>query len=180
MGPLEIIRKYYAPFPEAFEILMRHSGMVARKAIEVAARAPHLRPDMGFIEEAALLHDIGMFLTDAPPLGCSGDRPYICHGLLGGELLDAEGLPRHAAVCERHVGVGLRAEDVRAGGLPLPERDMTPRSVEEKIICFADKFFSKVGETEKEKTLDSARASVGRYGADKLRVFDEWVELFGE
>jgi uncharacterized protein len=179
MDPLAIIKKHYAPYPVALEFLLRHSEMVARKALEVARSVGHLGPDMAFIEEAAMLHDIGIFLTDAPHLGCMGERPYICHGYLGRELLEAEGLPSHALVAERHVGVGLTAGDISGNGLPLPVRDMSPLSLEERIVCYADKFYSKDGEPLREKPLERVREMVAGYGLEKLETFDGWVGLFG-
>jgi uncharacterized protein len=179
VDPVPIIERYYEPGSKAHWYFIRHARAVARKALEVALRAGRLGPDPVFLEEAAMLHDIGIFLTHAPHIGCHGERPYICHGYLGRELLEKEGLPRHALVCERHVGVGLTAEDIRSGGLPLPEREMTPESIEERIVCFADKFFSKDLDPLAEKPLPAVRASIARYGADKLRVFDGWLEAFG-
>lgn len=138
-----LIRKYYEPGSLAFNLLIGHSRAVAQKALEVAERLNNLTPDRLFIEEAALLHDIGIFGTDAPDIGCHGDKPYICHGYLGRELLEREGLPAHALVCERHVLVGISIADIDRHGLPIPRRDMLPLTLEERIICFADKFFSK-------------------------------------
>ena len=180
MHPIEIIRKYYNPESEAYKFLVQHSRMVAKKAVEVAERVRHLNPDIKFIEEAAMLHDIGIFLTHAPQIGCHGDKPYICHGYLGRELLEKEGFPRHAIVCETHVGVGLTIADIEKNNFPLPRRDMTPTSIEEKIICFADKFFSKDNEPLKEKQTSKAREFIARFGDDKLRQFDEWLKLFKE
>lgn len=177
MDPVSIIEKYYEPGSKAHWFFIRHARAVARKALEIARRAGSA--DTGFIEEAAMLHDIGMFLTRAPHIGCYGDRPYICHGYLGRELLEGEGLLRHALVCERHVGVGLTEADIKEGALPLPERDMTPQSIEERIICFADKFYSKDSNPSDEKPLAVVRASIARYGPDKLRVFEGWLETFG-
>lgn len=174
-----IIEKFYAPGTTAYELLVRHAEKVAEKALQTAARAGIGADEtLKFLCEAAMLHDIGIFLTDAPKLGCFGDKPYICHGYLGRELLEKEGLPRHALVAERHVGVGLAVKDIKAQGLPLPERDMTPRSMEEIIICYADKFYSKGKDPLREKTVEEARASIARYGRDKLRIFDEWLKLF--
>lgn len=158
--------------------LLGHSRQVARKAVEIAKRVRYLNPDVRFIEEAAMLHDIGIIKTMAPAFGCRGEAPYICHGVFGREMLEAEGLPRHALVCERHVGVGLTIEDIREKGFPLPMRDMLPESLEEKIVCFADKFFSKDGNPLEEKPLEAVRTEIARYGEDKLAVFDEWAELF--
>jgi len=180
MDPIKIIEKYYKEHPEAKRFLLAHGSMVAKKALEVAKRLSHLAPDMDFIKEAALLHDIGIFLTYAPDIGCHGDKPYILHGILGREILESEGLPRHAIVCETHVGVGLTIEDIKKNKFPLPLRDMTPKTLEEKIIGYADKFFSKSKDPLREKPLEYVRKEIGGYGEDKLKVFDEWAKLFGD
>jgi uncharacterized protein len=180
MDPVEIIGRHYAPASKSHRILLEHGRLVAEKALAAAARVPHLAPDLAFVESAALLHDIGIFLTDSPTLDCHGREPYIRHGILGREILEALGLPRHGLVCERHVGVGLSAEDIRRSGLPLPERDMRPVTVEEKIICYADKFFSKNGsDTPREKSIAEILESLTPYGSDKVERFLGWMELFG-
>jgi len=178
--PLEVIRKHYAKSPEALRFLLEHSRLVAGKAVEAAGRVAHLRPDVDFIEEAAMFHDIGIIGTHAPMFGCGGHAPYICHGVIGREMLEAEGLPRHALVCERHVGVGLTARDIEGKGFPLPARDMVPVSLEEIIVCYADKFFSKNEGLFAEKPLEEVRAQIRAYGSEKLALFDKWASMFGE
>ncbi len=180
MNPVEIIGRHYAPASKSHRILLEHGRLVAEKALAAAARVPHLAPDLAFVESAALLHDIGIFLTDSPTLDCHGREPYIRHGILGREILEALGMPRHGIVCERHVGVGISAEDIRRFNLPLPARDMRPVTVEEQIICYADKFFSKNGrDTSREKSVAEILASLRIYGAEKVERFMEWVGLFG-
>ena len=180
MNPLRIIRRYYNPGSESYSFLIEHSRSVTKKALEVARRFRNLNPDLKFIEEAAMLHDIGIFKTHAPDIGCNGDKPYVCHGYLGGQLLRKEGLPRHALVCERHIGTGLTKEEINARKLPLPKRDMVPVSTEEKIICFADKFFSKTPEfLTKEKPIQLIKQQLSRFGKDHVRRFEELQELFG-
>jgi uncharacterized protein len=177
--PLIIIEKYYDRNSTAYDILVAHSKAVAGKSLEIAGRLSYGRPDTMFIEEAAMLHDIGIFMTNEPGIGCHGDKPYICHGYLGREILEREGLPRHALVCERHVGVGITVEDIDGNGLPLPRHDMRPLTIEEKIICFADKFFSKRPDSlGRERPLDEVRKSIARYGPDKLKIFDKMFVLF--
>jgi uncharacterized protein len=179
MNPYELIYKYYGTNPTARRLLESHSRRVADKAREIAERMPHLAPDLAFIEEAALLHDIGMIFTDAPALGCRGGRPYVCHGVLGRTLLEEEGLMRHALVCERHVGVGITVEDIKRQRLPLPRRDMLPLSIEEQIIGYADKFYSKNGSgAEKEKTIANILVSLAPFGADKVQRFKKWAAMF--
>ena len=143
MNALAIINKYYSEENELKHILLTHSRSVADKALQIAVKHPELHLDTGFLEEAALLHDIGIFMTDASGIQCFGTHPYICHGYLGSELLMKEGYPRHALVCERHTGAGMSLQSIIEQDLPIPHRDMVPVSMEEQVICFADKFFSK-------------------------------------
>jgi uncharacterized protein len=179
MNPIEIIARYYEPSSRAFRILKEHGEFVAQRALKAARQVGHLEPDLAFIESAAMLHDIGIFLTRSPGLDCHGSEPYVRHGILGREILDALGLPRHALVCERHVGVGISADDVRSSNLPLPQRDMRPVTVEEQIICYADKFFSKNHDgASREKSIAEIVESLNPYGADKVERFMGWVELF--
>ncbi len=176
MNPLEIIDKYCKE-DELRHILLVHSRAVADKALAIARNHPELQADEQFIEEAALLHDIGIVRVNAPAIACVGTEPYICHGILGAEILRAEGLERHALVCERHTGTGLTLQQIIAQQLPLPHRDMQPVSIEEQIICFADKFFSKT-RLESEKSAEQARRSLEKFGEEGLVKFDAWCTCF--
>jgi uncharacterized protein len=179
--PIVIIEQYYEPGTKAYDYLIRHGRMVADKALEIAERVDWLPPGKLFIEEAAMLHDIGIYLTDAPHLGCTGSYPYIAHGYLGRQILEDEGYPLHALVCERHVGVGMTAAEIREKGLPVPVREMVPITVEEEIICFADKFFP-VGPDNMltMQSLAEAREMVAAFGEKPLRKFNKWAVMFGE
>ncbi len=181
MDPMLVIRKYYKPGSKSYCFLVEHSKSVTGKALEVAHRFAELHPeaklDFQFIEEAAMLHDIGIFLTDAPKIGCHGKEPYVRHGWLGAELLRKEKLPRHALVCERHVGAGITRKDIEKERLKLPKKDMIPVSLEEKIVCFSDKFFSKRN-LGKEESVKAIRKELSRYKGQKER-FEEWLALFG-
>jgi len=180
MNPLDIIAEYYDPSSKAFEILIQHGKQVAQKALNIAHNVPHIRPDPEFLKKAAMLHDIGIFMTNSTGIGCHGKHPYICHGVLGARLLTEKGLHEYAQVCERHVGVGISAKDIQRFSLPLPERDMLPVTIEEQIICYADKFFSKNGNSppNAEKSVKAISNSLARYGPDKVQRFQAWVRLF--
>ena len=62
--------------------------------------------------------------------------------------------------------------------VPIPHRDMLPQSIEEQIVCYADKFFSKT-KLEQEKTLQAAQHSLEKFGAEGAERFRHWAELFG-
>ncbi|EJX10270.1 HDIG domain protein [gut metagenome] len=177
MDVLSILNKYYPEENELKHILLTHSRSVADKALWIADRHPELNLDRTFLEEGAMIHDIGIFLTDAEGIHCYGEHPYICHGFLGAELMRREGFPRHAWVCERHTGAGMSLESILSQGLPVPHRDMVPVSLEEQVICFADKFFSKT-HLDREKSVEKALKSISRYGEDGVRRFHHWCECF--
>lgn len=179
INPVEILKKYYDPDGRTFSVLFDHSRAVAQKALAIARNITHLSPDRQFLEEAAMLHDIGIFMTHAPDLGCTGNEIYVSHGYLGRQLLEGIGLPRHGRVCERHVGVGITPDDIRRQNLPLPLRDMQPLTIEEQLVCYADKFFSKNGNGNgREKTVDQVALQLAPYGDDKVAKFLKWAEIF--
>jgi uncharacterized protein len=177
INPLEIIEKYYLKDSDLLYILLIHSEQVRNKALKIAEQQPDLRLDIEFIAEAAMFHDIGIFKCNAPRIHCHGIHQYIEHGYLGAEILRKEGLPRHAMVCERHTGVGISLEMINKNQLPLPQREMIPVLLEEQLICYADKFFSKtqLSETHSVKRI---RTYLRHYGESEVAKFDEWHHLF--
>ena len=178
LDTIAILKRYFQG--EALEVIVTHGRAVAGLACAIGSEEMLPMEEMTFIEEAAVLHDIGVCLVHAPDIGMFGKHPYIMHGILGREILEGEGLPRHALVCERHIGVGLTVADIVNQQLPLPHRDMTPQSIAEEIICFADLFFSKKpGKLEKLKPVGQVRAKLAHFGDDKLQIFDNWVGRFG-
>ena len=176
MDYIKLIDKYYAASPELRHVLLTHSRQVADRALAIVDRHPEWTVDREFVEEAAMLHDIGIIFCNAPKIHCVGKHAYIEHGYLGAELLRQEGLPKHALVAERHTGTGITVEQVEREELPIPVRDYCPQSLEEKIICYADKFFSKshLGE---EMDLTKVKANIWKYGHDAIVRWEELVAL---
>ncbi len=179
MDAIALIDKYYAETPRLREILWEHSRKVADRCLKIAGLHPELNIDTAFVEEAALVHDIGVLRTDAPGILCFGDAPYICHGYIGAEMMRREGFPRHARVCERHTGAGLSRAEIMAKGLPIPVQDYFPETLEEQLVCYADTFYSK-SHPDRVRTPEQALASVVRYGGDGAARFRRWMEIFAE
>lgn len=175
----EVIDKYYPPSSDGREIYLKHCGQVAALACEIRARLslPLSEED---VRAAAMLHDIGICLTDAPDIGCHGAEPYIRHGLLGAALLRAEGMPEeYARVAERHTGAGITPEEIALQSLPLdPDVDYMPHTLLERLVCYADKFFSKSGDM-KRKSLSRVIASMERISPETLIRFLALYEEFG-
>lgn len=171
-----IIDKYYPVDTPIYHLLMSHSRSVADKSLSIIRRHG-FDVDTAFVEEAAMLHDIGIFLTNAPVIECFGSHQYIEHGYLGADIVRREGYPFHALVCERHTGTGLSTDEIVRRRLPLPHRDMRPISLEEQIICYADLFFSKT-HLDVEKTIDIVRQRVAAFGDESLNTFERWVSIF--
>lgn len=179
---------YYFPASsnaELREILTTHSRSVAELARDICTKHPELNADAGFAYDAAMLHDIGILMCDAPGIHCFGSEPYLLHGLMGAKMLEdyaAEHLPGfditpYARVCARHTGTGLTAKSIREQRLPMPETDLVPETTEEKIICYADKFFSKT-RLDRRKTFEQAEQSLMKFGEEGIAIFRKWHGMF--
>jgi len=144
----------YASSEKAFKIVLSHSQTVKKTALKIARKIP--QADIEFVKSAALLHDIGRFKY--PP-----GKNSIKHGISGAEILRKEGLPRYALLAERHLGFGITKQDIIKQKLALPLRDFVCKTVEEKIVSYADNlvFGSKV------KTINDVirrfRTEIGDY-----------------
>jgi len=171
--------KYYPEGSDARRILENHSKSVAGLAIEINASCG-MGLDPSEVETAAMLHDIGIFMTDAPGIGCYGSEPYIRHGVLGADLLRSEGFPEWAArVAERHTGAGISPEDIKDMNLPLPtDRVLMPETLLERLVCYADKYYSKSGDM-KRKSIERVRASMARHSQSTIWRFEKLYTEFG-
>ena len=174
----KIIDKYYPEDDELKHILLVHSRQVADRCLKIAKQHPELRLDTEFLEEAAMLHDIGIFRCDAPGIQCFGTEPYIRHGIIGAEMMRQEGWERHALVCERHTGTGLTRTQIERQQLPLPlDRSYEPETLEEQVVCYADKFYSKSHVAHERSVVETAQ-SLEKFGAEGVQKFLKWVDMF--
>lgn len=158
----ETIDKYYPKEQNAElrHILVTHSRSVAEKALAVCRAHPELGADKSVVYAGAMLHDIGIVRCDADGIYCYGTEPYIKHGVLGAEMVYD---PVIARICARHTGTGLPG--------------LEPETIEEKIVCYADKFFSKT-RLDHEKTYEEACRSLMKFGEEGLKIFAQWHEMF--
>ena len=119
---LELLKKLEVPYS-----VRRHSLQVADIAIDIANKIKRAKVDKKLVEIGALLHDVGRSSTHG-----------FSHAFMGGKILRERGFPEELArICERHILGGLDKEDAKSVG--LPEKDFYPVTLEEKIVCLADK-----------------------------------------
>lgn len=177
MDYLAIIDQYYPQGSKVRDILLTHSECVTCKALQIVDKHPELKLDRTFIQEAAMLHDIGIVKCDAPGIECFGTEPYIKHGIIGADMLRAAGHPKHARVCERHTGAGIALQNILEQHLPLPHQDFLPETMEEQVICYADKFYSKT-HLDRVRTPEQALKSLERFGKEGAKRFARWMQLF--
>lgn len=138
------------------------AGLAARIGGELVGAGFVL--DLALVEAGALLHDLGRSVTHG-----------VEHGAVGGELARGLGLPLAVVrIVERHVGAGIPA--VEAAELGLPVGVYVPESLEEKLVCYADKLAKGDGEVEFEVTVGEM---VERLGVDHPSIGRMWA-LHGE
>ncbi|MDD4816717.1 MAG: HD domain-containing protein [Victivallaceae bacterium] len=187
VDPLDILNCFYPEDTPLRRLLLKHSSQVRDKAAALLAAAPEpvrRRTDGEAAAVGAMLHDVGIVRCFAPGILCNGDAPYIAHGVIGAAMLREYGAERgvdlepFARICERHTGSGLAAGEVREHALPLPVRDYLPETNEEKLICLADKFYSKSGDM-LEKPLPAIRRSMLKFGDGPAARFDGLCRTFG-
>lgn len=194
MEYLPIIQHFYPTDTPLRRLLILHSECVRDKALQILQLSQPSQPlpvNPSLVIAGAMLHDIGICATHAPGILCEGDEPYICHGTIGARMLrqliaegassaeDAAMLEACARICERHTGAGLTRENILTQKLPIePAVDLLPETPEEKLVCLADKFFSKSGDPTKEKSLEHVRRSMMKFGADSLERFEQLCTLF--
>jgi len=182
----QILYHFYPKDTPLRQLLLKHSIQVRDKALAIRnnPKCAKLQLDTQLISSGAILHDIGIKNCHAPSIFCIGRKPYLSHGIIGAKMLReyAQGhsvdLEPYARICERHTGVGITAKEIQARGLPLPEMDYLPESIEEKCICLADKFFSKSGDMN-EKSVQKIRCSLAKFGAETIHKFDQMCSFFG-
>jgi uncharacterized protein len=124
---------------------------VTKVALRIANafKAKGYRVDVKLVEAGSLLHDIGR-----------GQTHGIEHGVVGGQTARRLGMPMELAhIIERHVGAGLTVDEARRNN--LPRGNYVPETIEEKIVCYADKLIEGAHEVGIDSTIDNFAEELG-------------------
>lgn len=176
-----LIQKYIEPNSDLYRVYIVHVSNVTRLAIKVAKKKGLSPLQLQFIEEASMLHDIGIVNTNTPEIFCYGEKPYIAHLTEGREILLKEGLPLHARVAANHVGVGgLTKAEIVNQNLDLPAHDIVAETIEEKIISYADCYYSKNPRNLwRKKKYEEIVEKLTKRPSHQAR-FKKWYKEFGD
>lgn len=177
INPLDVIDKYYSNNDKLRNLLLHHSWQVATLALRCEAKHAEYKMDRNLILRGSLLHDIGIFGTHAPSIGCYGTEHYLMHGFVGAQLLREMGMEAEARICERHTGAGLSKDTIVKANLDIVQQDYYPETKEEMLICYADKFFSK-SRPQAYLSFQEAYDSLLRFGQDQADRFKVWHDMF--
>lgn len=159
---IALLRKY-APTEQDFEAVLSHAKAVQKVALKICKK---VKCDTEFVKTACLLHDIGRFqCTNA-----------IMHGIAGAKILLEERLPMHALVAERHLGAGIRKQDIKEQKLKLPLNDYSPKTVEEKIVCHGDNlvFTARIGTLK--QAVDRFTKELGKKVGKRVKELGQEIE----
>lgn len=179
LARIRALHEKYAPSAEAFDLVFTHCEIVWGIAEQLLPASGGDAVDAELVRAGCLLHDIGVYrlFDDDGRLDHGG---YVRHGLLGHDLLAAEGIPEALCrFCSCHTGVGITAADVLAQGLPLPPADYVPVTREERLVMYADKFHTKASPP-RFLSFPVYAEQARRFGEDKAAAFHALRDEFGE
>lgn len=133
------------------EKVVLHCLTVERTALSIAKRilVNGHKINIKLVSIGALLHDIGRSRTHG-----------IKHGVEGGKILRGIGLKDLAHFAERHIGAGIPADEAKKLGLPA--RDFIPKTLEEKVVAYADKLVMRSRSTPYRKSLKWFKSDLGK------------------
>jgi len=152
--------------------VVRHCRAVSNYAVRLAEALVEKgrNVDVRLVEISGLLHDIGRSRTHT-----------VDHALVGARIARSLGLPDSIVlIIERHAGGGITRDEARRLGWPVKE--YVPQTLEEKIVCYADKRVEGLRIVPIEETLKTYGLSLGRthQAIDRIkRLHREFVSLLG-
>jgi uncharacterized protein len=134
-----------------------------------ACKEEGLKVDLELVEIGALLHDIGRSKTHT-----------VQHAIVGADISKAAGLPEPViSIIKRHVGGGITTSE--AEKLGWPKDVYVPKTLEEKIVSYADKLVENSKRVPIEIAIEKLAREQKRDAAERVRkLHEEIAELVGD
>ncbi len=151
--------------------VVRHILAVEKLASEIAREISENghNIDTKLVEIGALLHDIGRSQTHG-----------ITHGVKGGGILRSLGLEKYVPFAENHLGAGIPADEAKELG--LPDRDFVPKTLEEKVVTYADNLVAGNRVTSYEKAFEDFKRKIGakRSALERFEKLHKEIQVLRE
>lgn len=131
--------------------VIKHCKTVMRLAVQIAenCKKKGLNVDIQLVRIGALLHDIGRSKTHS-----------VDHVIAGAQIAKELGLPSSiVSIIERHAGGGISRDEAKRLGWPV--KDYLPRTLEEKIVAYADKLIERSEIVGVEQTISKLSKDLG-------------------
>jgi uncharacterized protein len=151
--------------------VIKHCEAVTELAVEIAntCKEKGLDVNLELVEIGALLHDIGRAKTHS-----------VHHAIIGAEIAKSYGLPEPViSIIKRHVGGGITASEARKLG--WPRGIYVPRTLEEKIVSYADKLVEGSQRVPIEVTIKKFSKELPQSAIARIwRLHEEMLSLIGD
>jgi uncharacterized protein len=153
--------------------VIAHCKAVSALAVKFAEACEKkgLSVDVDLVEVGALLHDIGRSKTHG-----------VNHVIVGVEIAKSLNLPESiVSIIECHVGGGITAEEAKELGWPV--KDYLPKTLEEKLVAYADKLIEGSRVVSIERTIEQFSKTLGENhpAIDRIiRLHEEIFPLIGD
>jgi uncharacterized protein len=145
--------------------VIKHCIAVADIAVETARdlACRGLKVNIELVEIGALLHDLGR-----------SKNHTVNHALIGAQIAQSMGLPEHVInIIKRHVGAGITTQEAQSLGWP---KDIyMPQTLEEKIVCYADKLIDHGKRIPIEIEIEKLQKANKKQAAERVRKLNKEI-----
>ena len=144
-GIVMLVKEHGLPYER-----INHSVKVADLALQISDLMINdgLKVEKAVVEKGALLHDIGYLqcrgeLVEIPEWRIKIPSDDINHPVLGAMIVKEWGFSDEVAECvlRHNIGQFTVEECILLKISPVPEKDCTPITCEEKVVAYADHLF---------------------------------------
>lgn len=162
------------------ELTFTHTEIILKIALQFTKKLKQqgITVNTDLLTKGIYLHDIGIYSCYDEDVNPDKNLPaYIMHGFIGHQILKKEGFPENVCrFASTHTGTGLTKEDIEKEKLNIEIKDYIPVTLEEEILCFADKFHTKYPSF---NTFEEQVKRLEKFGSDRRVKMETFKKKFG-